>query len=621
MKKILFAFLLIFTLSSCKTSRLATEEFLNPTKEIQVTIDLNEIKDDKVLVSIKVPSIATDNITFSFPKMVPGTYSDDNFGKFIDALQAFDKKGNLLKVKKIDDNSWTITNSKSLDRITYLVNDTFDTEKKSGFGKDDIFSPSGSNIEAGKNIVLNTHCFVGYFADFLSVPYVINISHPENLWGATSMIDKDPSTTNDLFLMPRYSELVENPILYSKPDYTTFQVDAMEILVAVYSPTGKFTAESITPAMKSMITAQKRFLGKLNTTTKYSILLYLSTSKNDAFGFGALEHPTSTTVVFPESMSQEALIEMMKDVVSHEFFHIVTPLTIHSQEIQNFDFNAPKMSKHLWMYEGVTEYFSNLFQINQGLISEDDFYARIVEKMENAKKLNDKMPFTTMSSNVLISPYKDQYLNVYEKGALIGMCLDIIIRENSNGERGILDLMQKLSNEYGVSKAFNDEELFQKITELTYPEVQEFLNTYVSGPTPIPYYTYLEKVGVTKAILKKQGDIFIKNNRQLLSVTNDKNEIVINPRMTLNAFFTNLGLIGGDIILAINNKNYTADKTNEILYDCDNWKENDPISLKIKRKETEMIINGTVKIPFEESEGLKASDTTKTALRESWLKG
>jgi predicted metalloprotease with PDZ domain len=62
----------------------------------------------------------------------------------------------------------------------------------------------------------------------------------------------------------------------------------------------------------------------------------------------------------------------MMDVVSHEFFHIVTPLSIHSKEIQDF-YNDPKMSEHLWMYEGVTEYFANLFQINQGLITEEDF--------------------------------------------------------------------------------------------------------------------------------------------------------------------------------------------------------------------------------------------------------
>jgi predicted metalloprotease with PDZ domain len=52
----------------------------------------------------------------------------------------------------------------------------------------------------------------------------------------------------------------------------------------------------------------------------------------------------------------------MMDVVSHEFFHIVTPLSIHSKEIQDFDYNDPKMSQHLWMYEGVTEYFANLFK-------------------------------------------------------------------------------------------------------------------------------------------------------------------------------------------------------------------------------------------------------------------
>jgi predicted metalloprotease with PDZ domain len=70
-------------------------------------------------------------------------------------------------------------------------------------------------------------------------------------------------------------------------------------------------------------------------------------------------------------MPKEELVKSMMDVVSHEFFHIVTPLTIHSKEIQDFDYNDPKMSEHLWMYEGVTEYFANLFQINQGLIDEE----------------------------------------------------------------------------------------------------------------------------------------------------------------------------------------------------------------------------------------------------------
>lgn len=619
MKKIIFAFAFATVLWSCKTANTASAT--SNKEEIQVNINLNEIKNDKVLVTVKSPKIKTDEVTYHIPKTVPGTYSEDNYGKYIDDLKAFDKKGNPLTVKKTDENSWSIAKAKTLDKITYLVNDTYDTEKGEGFGSGDIFSPSGSNIDAGKNIMLNTHCFVGYFSDYLSVPYKVSISHPTTLWGATSMTDQDPATTNDLFITPRYAELVENPIMYSKPNYTTFTVDNMEIQIAVYSPNGKITAESITPEMKTMMTAQKRFLGSINSTKKYSVLLYLSTMNKDAQGFGALEHPTATTVVFPEMLPKDELTKEMKDVVSHEFFHIVTPLTIHSQEIQNFDYNAPKMSEHLWMYEGVTEYFANLFQINQGLIDEDEFYTRMAGKIENSKKLDDTMPFTTMSKNVFVEPYKAQYLNVYEKGALIGMCLDIIIRDNSNGKRGILDLMQKLSNEYGVSKAFNDEELFAKIIQLTYPEVGEFLKTYVSGSTPIPYASYLARVGVTKSIKKSPTNVFLKGQIPHISVNQSTKEIIINPSNDLNVFYTNLGLKGNDIILAINSKDYNYDNIYDMISDSDKWKENDPISVKIKREGKEQIINGKVKLPYEDKESFEATDATKSELKNAWLKG
>jgi len=619
MKKLLFAFAIATIVWSCKTAISSTSASVK--EEIQVNINLNEIKDDKVLVTVKTPKITTDEVTYYVPKTVPGTYSEDNFGKYIEDVKAFDKKGNALIVKNLDTNSWSIANAKMLDKITYLVNDTYDTETGKGFGSDDIFSPTGSNIDAGKNVMLNTHCFVGYFSNYMAVPYKLSVSHPADFWGATSLTDLDAATTNDLFVASRYAELVENPIMYSKPNYTTFKVDDMEILIAVYSPTGKITAEGITPEMKKVMTAQKKFLGPVNSTKKYSILLYLSTMNKDAQGFGALEHPTSTTVVFPEMIPNDALTKEMKDVVSHEFFHIVTPLTIHSQEIQNFDYNAPKMSEHLWMYEGVTEYFANLFQINQGLIDEEEFYSRIAEKIENASKLNDTMPFTTMSKNVLVEPYKAQYLNVYEKGALIGMCLDIIIRENSNGQRGILDLMHKLSNEFGVSKAFNDEELFAKITQLTYPEVGEFLKTYVSGSTPIPYDYYLSKVGVTKTTKKTPTNVFLKGQVPYITVNQATKEIIVLPNIELNDFYTHLGLKGNDILLAINDKNYSLDNIYDMISESEKWKENDPINVKIKREGKEQILKGNVKLPYEEKESFEAKDATKTAMKEAWLRG
>ena len=606
MKRIFFALAFASVFWSCKTTGTGTTMSKPAMEKVAVTIDLNDVKEDKVMVTVTSPKISRDEVTYSVPKIVPGTYSVDDYGKYIEDFKAFDNKGTLLSTTKTDENTWTIKNAKTLAKVTYLVNDTFDTEKGSGFGNADIFSPAGTNIDAGKNFMLNMHGFVGYFQDKKDLPYTVSISHPETLWGATSMTDMDASITNDLFTTARYAELVENPIMYAKPDYTTFTVDGMEILIGVYSPTGKVTAESITPEMKTMMTAQKTFLGKINATKKYSVLLYLSSmTPTDAKGFGALEHPTATTVVLPEMMPKEELVKSMQDVVSHEFFHIVTPLSIHSKEIHYFDYNAPKMSQHLWMYEGVTEYFANLFQINQGLITEEEFYTRMSEKIEHANAMNDTLPFTTMSANVLIAPYKEQYLNVYEKGALIGMCLDIIIREKSNGQRGILDLMQKLTNEYGAAKPFNDEELFAKITSLTYPEVGTFLTTYVSGTTPIPYYTYLSKVGVTKSMKQVAGNVFLKGQSPYITVDQQTKEIIVIPAIELNDFYKNLGIKGGDILVSINDKAYSLDNIYEMIAVSQTWKENDAISIKIKRDGTEQVIKGKVKLPYEE-EGLNA---------------
>lgn len=619
MKRILYSLAFASLLWSCKTASPSVTAVAK--EQVDVAINLNDVKDDKVMVTITSPKINTEEVTYSVPKIVPGTYSIDDYGKYIEDFKAFDSKGNLLVATKTDDNTWNIQNAKSLVKITYLVNDTFDTEKGGGFGQNDIFSPAGTNIDAGKNFMLNMHGFVGYFQDKKDFAYNVSVSHPETLWGATSMTDLDASTTNDVFKTPRYAELVENPIMYAKPDYTTFTVDGMEILIGVYSPTGKVTAESITPEMKTMMIAQKTFLGKINATKKYTVLLYLSSmTPTDAKGFGALEHPTATTVVLPEMMPKSELVKSMKDVVSHEFFHIVTPLTIHSKEIHYFDYNKPKMSEHLWMYEGVTEYFANLFQINQGLITEEEFYTRMSEKIEHANAMNDTMPFTTMSANVLTEPYKAQYLNVYEKGALIGMCLDIIIREKSNGERGILDLMQKLSNEYGASKPFNDNELFAKITSFTYPEVGAFLTTYVSGATPIPYDVYLAKVGVTKSTEKVPGNVFLKGQMPYITVNQQTKEIIVIPNMELNVFYSTLGLKGGDIIVSINDKPYSLDNIYEMITESQNWKENDAIVIKIKRDGKEQLIKGKVKFPYEEKEGLRATDSTKKALKEAWFK-
>lgn len=618
MKKILLSLLAVVSFTSCKTASQATST--TSTNEVKVTINLNNVVDDKVQVTMFAPTITTNETTFFLPKIIPGTYSEDDYGKLVEDVKAFDSKGNLLEITKLDVNSFKIANAQKLSRITYWVNDTYDQEKSVGFGNG-IFSPAGTNIEKDVNFVLNNHGFVGYFQDKKDVTYKVTILHPETLFGATALVDDDASNTSDLFITSRYNDLVDNPIMYSKPNNVSFTVDGMEILFSVYSPSGKHTAQALSADLEKTMVAQKKFLGAVNNNKKYAVLLYLSDMKKpDARGFGALEHSSSTTVCFPEMMPSKSIGEQIKDVVSHEFFHIVTPLGVHSNEIHYFDFNTPKMSKHLWMYEGVTEYFANLFQVNQGLISENEFYNRMQDKINHAKSLNDTMPFTEMSENVLKSPYKEQYLNVYEKGALIGMCIDIIIREKSNGERGILDLMQKLTNEFGPKKPFHDSELFSKIVTYTYPEVGDFLNTHVAGSTPIKYEDYFAKMGIAKTTIKKPANPFMKGSNSCLSGKSTTKEIVVRD-ITLSDFMNAIGLKPNDVILSANNTNYNLDSLIEFMTAAQSWKEGETVAIKVKRDDKEVLLKGKVIINYTDSKGYHQVDTTKETLKNQWLKG
>ena len=466
----------LLILASCGTKNLSND--LAPDNPISAQLDLVNIDDDKVSVSIDPGRFINDTVMYRLPRVVQGTYSVSDFGKYIEGLKGMDYEGNVIEAKEVDTNTWMFVNAKNLDKISYEVNDTFDQEVQGGIGEEVPFSPSGTNIEP-EQVMLNLHGFIGYFDSLKNNAYQIGIEAPVSfnytspLQEISATTSEDGSTKNAVFLANRYFEVTDNPMMYGETEVEEFMVGNIKIVLSVFSPNGLHTAAGIKETVNKMMQAQKEYLGDLDSTPRYDILLYLSdtTKEGSPKGFGALEHHTSTVVVLPESLPAEALAESMIDVVAHEFFHIVTPLSVHSEDVHYFDYNEPTFSKHLWLYEGVTEYFAQHFQVYEGLIDREEYYARTTQKINMSRSnYDDAMSFTQMSENILESPYKENYANVYMKGALIGMCLDILMRENSDGNRSWLTVMKELSNKYGKNKPFVDDNLIDIQLHLEPPD-------------------------------------------------------------------------------------------------------------------------------------------------------
>ncbi|MBW2937325.1 peptidase M61 [Aureisphaera sp. CAU 1614] len=612
------------------TSTKTTNNDLAVSNPIETSLNLVNVTNDKVPVVINPGRFTTETEIYRIPKVVQGTYSVSSFGRYVENFKAIDYKGNELPSNKLDDNSWSITNASQLDKITYEVNDTFDTESSGGIGGENPFSPAGTNIEP-TNYVLNLHGFIGYFDSLKNAQYKLNVTAPSEFVRSSAIQEIGSETSADgksittHYFAPRYFDITDNPMFYGELDVEEFQVGGIKIVLSVYSPNKVHSAAVLKESMYTMMQGQKRYLGEINSTPRYDIFLYLSDGSEDSpKGMGALEHHTSTVVVLPESSTLEGLIDSMIDVVAHEFFHIVTPLSVHSEDVHYFDYYNPTFSKHLWMYEGVTEYFAQHFQVYEGLVTDDEFYASMMGKIQTSMSMDDTMSFTEMSENVLEQPYAANYYNVYQKGALIGMCIDILMREESNGQRSMLSLMKELSNKYGKNKPFNDDTILAEITQMTYPSIGNFLKAHVVGTTPINYTEFFEKVGLelVEATVKTN---YIQNDGQFIFAPNRaRGTIAFTEAVKDNSFWNENGVQAGDVLKTVNGTDLTFENAQQMFTDMYMWSPGTKINVVLDRNGEEIIIDKELTQSYTTGQKLQPNPEAsekQVAVRKVWLKG
>ncbi len=557
-------------------------------EQYEIKVNLKKVKFDRVMVEVKPPTITNATAEYVMPTMIPGSYSTKDFGRFVVDFKALDAKGKPLPVEKEGENVYKISNATALDKITYWVDDTWDAPNNNF-----IFQPGGTNIEMERNFTINHQGFYGYIEGKKMVPYEITYIKPKHFYAATPLRIERGKKSDKAFA-PNYVNLVDNPIMYSLPDTTSFMAGNMRVHISVYSQTNKVKAAQVSEIVQPLAKALEHFFGTL-PVDHYHFIMYFPKFSSEGVakygGFGALEHSHCSFYFLPEITDQERLVSMIQGVAGHEFLHILTPLNIHSEEIEYFDFRHPKMSQHLWMYEGVTEYFSNLIQVQDGLMTYHGFMEEITNKVKRADKyITDNegkvVSFTDMSKNILADEYKDMYSNVYQKGAMIGFLLDIRLRELSKGQHGLRELMLDLAKKYGPSKPFQDDMLIRDIIALSAPEIANFFEQYVVGDTPLPYREYFEKIG-WEYWPEKEDTVDVFGDFEFMYDSDTKHFTVVKTLPEKNEF----GFKNFDEVLEVNGEVVSLENYSGLIKLTDGVVPNKEVEVKVKRGEKQLLLN------------------------------
>lgn len=487
--------LIFFILVCCTPELFATVSIpaFRAPQSYHYTVDLNELHNDRLTVKLRFTYPPEQKkIIFCFPKVVPGIYAEINSGKHVDSLQAFDRNGAALRIKRLNMNEWEISEAAQIAGISYQVDDGWEAfiPRNSGmyYSAESSFDPDF--------FVLNQHNLFGFIKGSEQLPFHLEIRYPEYFYGATSLSRGIGTAGTDHFYAQNYRALVDQPLMYCRPDTAFLDIGSTRVCVAVYSTSGQPMSGLIAGHLEPLLQKQLVFLGGRLPVDNYTFLLHHNAqAAPDSYSADGLEHNRSTLILLNMRPDLHLIRANVYGIASHEFLHTLIPLALHSEQIHHFNFMEPEMSRHLWFYEGLTEYFTQLLPVRSGTISSYTFLENMTRKARDMQQYDNTLSLTYLSRMAV--QRQDQYYNFYLRGALVNMCLDIQLRELSGGSYGVQNMVADLLKIYNKDTPFRDKDLFDEIARISYGKpVRQFFKKYVEGGNPPPLEEYLLKAGV-----------------------------------------------------------------------------------------------------------------------------
>ena len=355
-------------------------------------VSLTSCSQDQITILFRPePTGLKDTLVFSFPATVPGTYDTQNYGRFVTSLMAYTEQHIPLKIKRKGPNRWFIYNAKQLHHIRYEVEDIMDKK----IASHPIFQPAATAFIENQLFLLNGGGVFGYLEGEEQKSILLRIQKPQELYGLSALNQSQANDTLQEFKAYNYHQLIDSPLMFSKPDTVQFFVNKTAVTLSVFDVQGRRLAKTLFAALQRDMKAVAQVLPSL-PVQRYHFMVYIDdlrelgqvinggsmpfikklklAFKFKNLGIGALEHGNSSVYYLGDFGNSTALPELslesqLSSAAIHEFMHILTPLGLHSQHIGNFNYINPVMCKHLWLYEGVTEYFANLIKYKGGVIT------------------------------------------------------------------------------------------------------------------------------------------------------------------------------------------------------------------------------------------------------------
>jgi len=482
------------------------------------------------------------------PVWTPGSYLVREFARHVQDFAAIDAGGAALQWEKINKNSWRIATNGSRDwKATYQVYANELSVRTNQLNSDHAF--------------WNNAALLMYVEGHLNLPSTLQILAPEP-WRVATGLPAIPGPRNT-FRAENFDILYDSPVEVGSFKTLSFDVKGVPHRIVIDGE-GNYEPDRMRRDVQKIVEAAVGLMGGEIPYKDYTFILHLRANTG-----GGLEHLNSTALGFRRfSFKPETSYQNFLTLVSHEFFHLWNVKRIRPDALGPFDYTKENYTKLLWVAEGITSYYENLILRRAGLITDKEFLSAFAASVQSFQRRPGRreMSAEEASYETWIKYYRqdensvNSQVDYYDKGAILGLLLDLEIRRLSKGTKSLDDVMRHLYTEFYKKDRNYTPSDFQKVSELMAgASLEDFFAKYVRGREELDYNASLAAAGLRLDTTGVSGTQKPVEKAYLGADLVQEGDRLVVSRVYAGSPAYEQGLNTGDQIVALDNRRVTRE--------------------------------------------------------------
>ena len=423
-------------------------------------------------------------LELSMPVWTPGSYLVREFERHVQEFDARDGAGRALNWAKTNKNTWRVETGGAREvRVRYNV---YANE----------LSVRTSDLD-DRHAFWNNSNLLMYPDGLLGAPATVRVE-PFGGWQVAAALPAVQGAPNT-YRAENFDVLYDSPFLAGDFKTLAFEVKGVPHRIVVDGE-GNYDPERLRRDSQRIVETMAEMMGEV-PYRDYTVFLLLAPKRG-----GGLEHLNSTALVYPRfGFSTAEDWRGLQTLVSHEVFHAWNVKRIRPDALGPFDYTRENYTRLLWVAEGVTSYYENLFVRRAGLMSDRQYLKAAAAEIQKLQQTPGRLlqSLEESSFDAWVKQYRpdentiNSSVSYYDKGAIVGLLLDLEIRRSSKGARSLDDVMRALYRDYyKKGRNYTPADFQREAERAAGGSLEEFFRRYVRGREELDYDAALAWAGL-----------------------------------------------------------------------------------------------------------------------------